>query len=972
MAVDVLELRAHDRPDDADRRDRRARPVSASTPSRRSRSSSTCSAWTRRSCGHLPALRHGLRRRAADALRPHRQRVHPRPVGRPRAGGLRRAVLAPVRARPRRGARHRAPCSRPRASRSPARCSTSATRARTTASWTSWRRSASRPTAATCRFVQRTEDPRDYKVAFEKVHATARLRDHPDRAGGHRRVACAALDEGLFPDAFEPPVPQHPVTRALVTGGAGLHRLPPRRRAARPRRRHVAVRRRSLDRGHMENLAGAIEAGRDAARRATSRTSAAMVEGVPAAEPEVVYHLAAQIDVRRSVADPRRRRAGSTSAERRPCSRQALRGRARGASCWPRPAGDLRRPERRPDARDRAGRRRSARTARARPRRRPTSSYFTPPARAVDARAANGERLRPAPGPARRGGRGRDLLLARPRRAGSATCSATAAQTRDYVHCRDVVRARSPRPAPRPSRARSTSRRATRRASPSLARLLGLETELQPGRAGEILRSCLDPTAAAQALGWSAEDRRSPTAGDDPMSLPEVPFFDLRLDEDDVQAVLDVYRGLADDGPAHGRVRGRVREHLGAKHAVAVSSLHRRAPPRLPGRRRRPRRRGDRARDDVRRDRRRGRSTAARRRCSPTSSGRTTSALDPEDVERSITPAHEGRLRGALRGLSGGRRRAARALRRAWARADRGRRPRALAPTSTAASSAPSASPARSASSPTRCSSCGEGGLLATDDDDVAALARSPAQPGDDVRHLEPPHGRDGDLRRRRPRLQLPPRRAALGAAALAPGQARRATSSGAASSRARYRSRLGGVPGVIVPYDDASVEHSSCYVMPILRRGRTPPRRGAAALRDGTASRPASSIPPCTSSRPTASGSARSRCRTRSASPAREITLPLFRTWTRRAGPRRRRARGGARHELGDPAHRRRLRRGGPRGGRRVPALGLADHGAAHEGVRGGGRERTGRSARRRRLERHRGAAPRLRGARTSARATR
>ena len=47
------------------------------------------------------------------------------------------------------------------------------------------------------------------------------------------------------------------------------------------------------------------------------------------------------------------------------------------------------------------------------------------------------------------------------------------------------------------------------------------------------------------------------------------------------------------------------------------------------------------------------------------------------------------------------------------------------APPSTGASSAPSGWPARSRSSPTRCSAIGEGGLLATDDDDVAALARS-------------------------------------------------------------------------------------------------------------------------------------------------------------------------------------------------------------------------------------------------------
>ena len=100
----LLELRADGRPDGADRRDRRARARVASTPSRRSRSSSTCSQTKPER--RLPALRDRLRRRAADALRPDRQRVHPRPLGRPHARGLRRAVLASLRARPRRRARH--------------------------------------------------------------------------------------------------------------------------------------------------------------------------------------------------------------------------------------------------------------------------------------------------------------------------------------------------------------------------------------------------------------------------------------------------------------------------------------------------------------------------------------------------------------------------------------------------------------------------------------------------------------------------------------------------------------------------------------------------------------------------------------------------------------------------------------------------------------------------------------------------
>ena len=85
----------------------------------------------------LPALRDRLRRRAADALRPHGQRVHPRPLGRPHgsrssasSSGGRTCTSATPRAAC-------APCSRRRPRASPARSSTSATRARTTASSTS-------------------------------------------------------------------------------------------------------------------------------------------------------------------------------------------------------------------------------------------------------------------------------------------------------------------------------------------------------------------------------------------------------------------------------------------------------------------------------------------------------------------------------------------------------------------------------------------------------------------------------------------------------------------------------------------------------------------------------------------------------------------------------------------------------------------------------------------------------------------
>ena len=104
--------------------------------------------------------------------------------------------------------------------------------------------------------------------------------------------------------------------------------------------------------------------------------------------------------------------------------------------------------------------------------------------------------------------------------------------------------------------------------------------------------------------------------------------------------------------------------------------------------------------------------------------------------------------------------------------------------------------------------SCGEGGLLATDRDDVAAQARrlrshgmSSESDACDVTGLgfnyrldEP---RSALLLSRLPRLDAEiERRRAL--------------------TRA-YREKLAALPHLVVPYDDAGVARSSCYVMPIL-----------------------------------------------------------------------------------------------------------------------------------------------------------
>jgi UDP-glucose 4-epimerase len=76
-------------------------------------------------------------------------------------------------------------------------------------------------------------------------------------------------------------------------------------------------------------------------------------------------------------------------------------------------------------------------------------------------------------------------------------------QTRDYVFVGDVVRAWI---AAARSDAQGSLNVSTGTETPvlELATLLEVEHELAPARAGEIARSCLDPSAAELALGWRA------------------------------------------------------------------------------------------------------------------------------------------------------------------------------------------------------------------------------------------------------------------------------------------------------------------------------------------------------------------------------------------------------------------------------------------------------------------------------------
>ena len=191
-----------------------------------------------------------------------------------------------------------------------------------------------------------------------------------------------------------------------------LHRIESRRRPARPRRR--GRRARQPRRPGRRRTSSRRSRG---ARSWSSRTSATatLVRSLLESEkPEVVFHLAAQMDVRVSAAKPVydaeinvigtiNMLEAARAARRAPVRVRLDRRR------------DLRRDRRAPDARGRRDQLRGA----LRPGEvlgRGLLRPVAPPARALDREPAVRQRLRPAPGPARRGRRGRDLLRQAPRR----------------------------------------------------------------------------------------------------------------------------------------------------------------------------------------------------------------------------------------------------------------------------------------------------------------------------------------------------------------------------------------------------------------------------------------------------------------------------------------------------------------------------------------------------------------------------
>ena len=129
-------------------------------------------------------------------------------------------------------------------------------------------------------------------------------------------------------------------------------------------------------------------------------------------------------------------------------------------------------------------------------------------ARRAERRHAPRQHLRPAPDAARRGGRGRDLLLPACRPASRARSTATA-RRRAITYMCSMLSLRYARRAA--AAASTTSAPASRRTSPRSMRASPRQParppnlRLQTLRPGELRRSCLDASHARSELGWAPQ-----------------------------------------------------------------------------------------------------------------------------------------------------------------------------------------------------------------------------------------------------------------------------------------------------------------------------------------------------------------------------------------------------------------------------------------------------------------------------------
>jgi dTDP-4-amino-4,6-dideoxygalactose transaminase len=305
---------------------------------------------------------------------------------------------------------------------------------------------------------------------------------------------------------------------------------------------------------------------------------------------------------------------------------------------------------------------------------------------------------------------------------------------------------------------------------------------------------------------------------------PDVPLFDLRLEPEDVEAVMDVLRsGWLTMGPRTEAFEEAFAEHLGVEHAVAVSSctaaLHLAylAAGVGPG-------------DEVIVPAMTFAATAA----AVVHAGGTPVfadiagphdlGLDAGHVEERITPrtravcvVHYAGYPAPIAALEALCERHGIALLEDVAHAPVAEFPDGRSPGGAGLAGAFSFFS-------NKVLACGEGGLLATSDDRVAELARSLRNQGLTSgtwsRHTRA--ATDYDARGLGFNYRLDEPRAALLSSRFqrvhAEVERRRALTR-------RYRALLAGVPGVTVPYRDEEVERSSCYVMPVLL---DPERRNA------------------------------------------------------------------------------------------------------------------------------------------------
>ncbi len=272
-------------------------------------------------------------------------------------------------------------------------------------------------------------------VAERSRRSTPHRTERGGRRGGHAFRTGLVADRSLSCDSAAP-YPHRPCAHSSPAAPASSARISSTRCSTAATRSRSSTTSRT---GRRENLDGALDARRHAASRSTSatrrpsrRVRRARARGrLPPRRADRRAQVGRRPRLRRR--DQRRRH------DQR--ARGRARARRRSASSSPRPAArSTARRDVDADARD-ASRRADGPLRPEQVRGRGLLRAVRPPLRALDGQAALRQRLRPAPGPARRGRRDRDLLPGAARRASAPTVFGDGTQTRDYIYVGDVVAA---------------------------------------------------------------------------------------------------------------------------------------------------------------------------------------------------------------------------------------------------------------------------------------------------------------------------------------------------------------------------------------------------------------------------------------------------------------------------------------------------------------------------------------------------